>query len=86
MSTEFMEDTCSSLSLFTHADTCFAVDWRGDASGPLPINKIIHRDALDGLKALAGDAVNMVVTSPPYFGQRDYGVKEQLGTGRRPHD
>lgn len=36
-------------------------------------------DCRDALKALPDESVNCVVTSPPYFGLRDYGVDGQIG-------
>jgi DNA modification methylase len=36
-------------------------------------------DALDVLRALPDESVNCVVTSPPYFGLRDYGMPGQYG-------
>lgn len=36
-------------------------------------------DACQGLTALPSDSVDCVVTSPPYYWQRDYGVKGQSG-------
>jgi len=38
----------------------------------IPVNKIIFADAREGLKRLPGNSVHMVVTSPPYYGQREY--------------
>jgi len=38
------------------------------------INKIHHGDCLDLLKQLPDNAVDCVVTSPPYYGLRDYGT------------
>ena len=43
------------------------------------INQIIQGDALTILKQLPDELVNCVVTSPPYWSLRDYGVKGQLG-------
>jgi len=40
---------------------------------------IIEGDALTELRDLPGESVHCVVTSPPYFGLRDYGVTGQLG-------
>lgn len=40
---------------------------------------ILHGDVRDGLAALADESVACIVTSPPYFWQRDYGVAGQLG-------
>lgn len=38
-----------------------------------------NSDALDGVRLLETNSVNVCVTSPPYFRQRDYGVDGQLG-------
>jgi DNA modification methylase len=40
---------------------------------------ILHGDALTVLKTLESKSVNMCVTSPPYYGLRDYGVDGQIG-------
>ena len=42
-------------------------------------NEILQGDALEVLKTLPDESVDCIVTSPPYFGLRDYGVKGQLG-------
>ena len=49
-------------------------------------NQIILGDALDVLKTLPDECVQMVVTSPPYFGLRDYQVPGQIGFGKRAKD
>lgn len=46
--------------------------------------RIIHGDALDVLRALPAESVHCVVTSPPYWGLRDYGVDGQLGLEAHP--
>jgi DNA modification methylase len=43
------------------------------------INRIVCGDALGVLKGLPDDSVDCVVTSPPYWALRDYGVKGQIG-------
>jgi len=40
---------------------------------------IIQGDARDVLKALPGDAFQCAITSPPYWGVRDYGFDGQIG-------
>lgn len=40
---------------------------------------VYHADVLDGLRAMPDGSVDVVVTSPPYWGLRDYGVEGQLG-------
>jgi DNA methylase len=44
-----------------------------------PRNTILTGDALTRLRELPGESVDCVVTSPPYFQLRDYGVPGQLG-------
>lgn len=41
--------------------------------------RIIQADVFDGLKGLADESVHCCITSPPYWGLRDYGVAGQLG-------
>ncbi len=43
------------------------------------LNQIICGDALTILKTLPDQMVNCCVTSPPYWGLRDYNIKGQLG-------
>lgn len=42
-------------------------------------DEIILGDALDVLRDLPDESVDCVVTSPPYWGLRDYGMDDQLG-------
>ena len=41
-------------------------------------------DALETLRGMSDESVNCVVTSPPYYGLRDYGVPGQYGTEASP--
>lgn len=41
--------------------------------------RILCGNAYDVLKLLPSGYVNMCVTSPPYYGLRDYGVAGQFG-------
>ena len=43
------------------------------------INKIICGDCLDILRNVPNDSINTIVTSPPYYSQRDY--KNGVGNG-----
>lgn len=45
---------------------------------------IIHGDCLEVLKTLPDESVQTCVTSPPYWGLRDYGVDGQLGLEKTP--
>ena len=42
-------------------------------------NKIYQGDTLEVLKSWPDDFVDTIVTSPPYWGLRDYGVEGQIG-------
>jgi len=48
--------------------------------------KIIHGDCLTVLKTLSDGSVNTCVTSPPYWGLRDYGVDGQIGLESTPEE
>lgn len=50
----------------------------------MPDNKVIFGDALYGLKYLEDESVDTCVTSPPYYGLRDYGVDGQIGLEKFP--
>lgn len=47
---------------------------------------ILTGDVLEQLKSLPDESVNCVVTSPPYWGLRDYGQEGQLGLEAEPND
>jgi DNA modification methylase len=49
-----------------------------------PIDNVYHADALTFLRGMADNSVNCVVTSPPYFGLRDYGTPGQIGLESNP--
>jgi hypothetical protein len=46
--------------------------------------RVIIGDVRDGLRTLADNSVQCCVTSPPYWGLRDYGVDGQLGLEATP--
>lgn len=52
----------------------------------LAINTIHNIDCLIGLKLMAPESVDCIVTSPPYFGLRDYGHGDQIGLEQTPQD
>ena len=41
--------------------------------------KILQGNCIDKIKELEDNSIDCVVSSPPYFGLRDYGVDEQFG-------
>ena len=52
----------------------------------LPVNQIICGDCLDVMKDWPDKLVDCCVTSPPYWGLRDYGVDGQLGLEKTPEE
>ena len=50
------------------------------------MNKILFGDAIEMLKTLDSESVDVCVTSPPYYGLRDYGVSGQIGLEETPEE
>lgn len=50
------------------------------------VNVIYNTECLSGLKMLSDSCVNCCVTSPPYFGLRDYGNDAQIGLEATPEE
>ena len=48
--------------------------------------RIVCGDALAVLRTMPDDVVQCVVTSPPYWGLRDYGVEGQIGLEKTPEE
>lgn len=48
------------------------------------VDTIINRDALYALRELPAESVHCCVTSPPYYGLRDYGMDAQIGRENTP--
>lgn len=49
-------------------------------------NRIFVGNSLLTLQAIPSNSVDCIVTSPPYFGQRDYGVSGQIGNEKTPSE
>ena len=52
----------------------------------MELNKVYNEDCLDTLKRMPDEFINCVVTSPPYWGLRDYGTNGQLGLEKTPEE
>lgn len=48
------------------------------------MNETLQGDSLEVLRGLADESVDCVITSPPYYGLRDYGVVGQIGLEEAP--
>ena len=48
--------------------------------------RIIEGDCIQGMKTLADGCVHTCVTSPPYWGLRDYGHDDQIGAEKTPEE
>lgn len=53
--------------------------------GDIPSNKILQHNVLDPWP-LPDQSVQCIITSPPYWGLRDYGVAGQLGLEKTPEE
>tara|TARA_R100001443_G_scaffold84220_1_gene90928 strand:+ start:243 stop:1190 length:948 start_codon:yes stop_codon:yes gene_type:complete len=52
----------------------------------MKINKIYQGNCIEVLENFPNESIDCVVTSPPYWGLRDYGGKEQLGLEETPEE
>jgi len=50
------------------------------------VNSIIHGDARTVLQELPTSSINCIITSPPYFLQRDYNASVQIGSEKSPEE
>lgn len=48
--------------------------------------RVLVGDAVEQLRALPDESVHCCVTSPPYYGLRDYGVAGQIGLEKTPQE
>ena len=49
-------------------------------------HELLLGDVIEVLRTLPNESVNCCVTSPPYWGLRDYGIKGQLGLEQTPEE
>lgn len=52
----------------------------------MELDKIYNEDCLEGMKRIPDGSVDCVVTSPPYYALRDYGVEGQIGLESSPEE
>ena len=50
------------------------------------VNTILQGDVIERLKDIEDNTIQCVVTSPPYWGLRDYGEDNQLGLEETPEE
>jgi DNA modification methylase len=55
-----------------------------DVTSSPGINEIIQGNCLEVLKTIPDNSIDCCVTSPPYFGLRDYGTTQQIGLEETP--
>ena len=67
----------------THTSTPFKQHLSGVG---MELNTIYCGDAVEVLRSLPAESVNCVVTSPPYYALRDYGVAGQIGLEQSPQE
>ena len=47
---------------------------------------ILHADVMAGLASMPDESIQCVMTSPPYWGLRDYGIEGQIGLEPTPEE
>jgi len=47
---------------------------------------ILIGDVIEKLRLLPDDSINCIITSPPYWDQRDYNIKNQMGSEKTPEE
>lgn len=52
----------------------------------MELNKVYLGDSLEIIKTFPDESIDCVVTSPPYYGLRDYGVDGQIGLEESPEE
>jgi len=52
----------------------------------MSINQIVQGNCLEVMREWPDNCVDMCMTSPPYWGLRDYGVEGQLGLEKTPEE
>lgn len=50
------------------------------------MNEVLFYDAVTGLQHISDESVDCCVTSPPYYGLRDYGAEGQIGLEKTPEE
>lgn len=48
------------------------------------VNQVLNGNSLEILKTFPDESIDCVITSPPYYGLRDYGMEEQFGLEETP--
>lgn len=61
-------------------------DFAAYRSGKYSDHVIIRGDSQDALKLFPDNSIQCCVTSPPYWGLRDYGMPDQLGLEKTPEE
>lgn len=77
MQQERPEESTTTPADYPHRFLTTSAEWAGQQNGNHWA--IICDDAVTALAAMPSNWVNCVVTSPPYFWLRDYGVEGQMG-------
>lgn len=50
----------------------------------MELNKVYLGDSLETIKTFPSESIDCVVTSPPYYALRDYGIEGQIGLEETP--
>lgn len=63
------------------------LEQKKDAILPQDLNPtVLIGDVVEQLKRIPSNSIDLAITSPPYWGQRDYGIKGQIGIEQTPEE
>ncbi|WP_395008826.1 DNA-methyltransferase [Undibacterium sp.] len=77
MRTKKISSQNETQSIFKNEGLASSLEWHGISRGDKNWS-VYNGDSIEVLKKLPSDSVHCVVTSPPYFWLRDYGVDGQI--------
>ena len=72
---------CRGRILFDHIRHHVGFEMLGNLN-----RKILAGDILEKIREIPDESIDLVITSPPYWGQRDYGMEGQIGLEFDFHD
>lgn len=85
--TASLDSITGNLPLFMRLDRKLIIDAKDiDEADFNQANFVLNGEALQVLKKLPDSIVQTVVTSPPYYGQRDYCMDKQVGIEQTPDE
>jgi len=82
-----MAKKIKSILEYSNQDDYKILEQKNDSILPQNLRPVILvGDIIEQLKRIPSNSIDLVITSPPYWGQRDYGVNGQIGIEKDPEE